>query len=106
MAAILIKEKTTDLTFVLQKLSGTINIYTERYPELLYISSGIKLIKQNTSEAEDVDFLVSLNNYIKEKLLEYYVIKILQRNLFQDIQLLVAGTKVNREKEFYLDFLD
>lgn len=105
MAAILVHQELTDLAFVFQKLSSTLTVYTERYPELLYIKSGFKLINKDTDKPEDVNFLTDLNKYLQDNLSEYYVIKILRHNLHQDIQALLAGKEVDRKNELYLNFL-
>ena len=104
MAAILIAEQTTELTFIWQKLDNTIQIYTERYPELMYVSAGMKRMKQNSADLADIDFLNSLINYLKENLSEYYVIKIMQYKLQLDLQALISGTEVDKSNPLYLDF--
>lgn len=105
MAAILVQEETADLIFVFQKLSSTLHTYTERYPELMYVTSGMKNIKQQTSGENDVQVLIDLSTYMKDKLSEYYAIKIMQHKLQRDIQALLTGTPINREQDLYLDFL-
>jgi hypothetical protein len=105
MAAILVQENITDLTFVFQKLTRTLTVYTERYPELMYISSGMKTIQKNSGEQQDLPLLRELSVYMKDKLSEYYVIKIMQQKLQQDIVALTAGTEVSRVNGMYLDFL-
>jgi len=105
MAALLVKEKISDLAFVLQKISNTVTVHTERYPEVMYVSAGLKSIKQQSGEPDNVDHLIALNKYLKDKLTEYNVIKLMQHRFQQDVEALVAGTEVNREGEIYLDFL-
>ena len=94
----------SEVAFILNKLTNTIKSYTERYPELMYITSGIALVKKQTGPADDLALLDSLNQYIKEKLFEYHVIKILQHKFQQDIASVKSSQEVSREKDMYLEF--
>ena len=104
METLVVQNQSAEIAYILSKLKNTINFYTERYPELMYITSGIALVKKQTGPSDDLALLEGLNQYIKEKLFEYHVIKILQHKLQQDIFSIKSSQQVNREKELYLEF--
>ena len=104
MDTLVVQNQSADITFILNKLKNTINSYTESYPELMYITSGITLVKKQTGPADDLALLEGLNQYIKEKLFEYHVIKILQHKFQLDIASVTSSQQVSREKELYLEF--
>jgi hypothetical protein len=104
MEVFVIENQSVGVAFILKKITNTVQAYTERYPELMYITSGIKLVKTQTGPDEDLDLLEGLNQYMKEKLFEYHVIKIMQHKFQHDIHLLKNGLEINEEQELYLDF--
>ena len=104
MKTLVIPTQGSEVAFILNKLTNTIKAYTEIYPELMYITSGIALVKKQTGPADDINLLAGFNKYLKEKLFEYHVIKILQHKFQQDIALIENGQEISREKDLYLEF--
>ena len=104
MESLLIEEKTTDIAYIFSKLANTVESHSERYPELMYITSGLELVKKQNTTHKNLDILVGLSKYIKEKLSEYMVIRNLHHKLQQDLERVKAGISVTREEELYLAF--
>jgi hypothetical protein len=117
----------TDLAFVFGKLFHTIDCYAgrfpelrflhsglaqvkdvtgERFPELRFLHSGLAQVKDVTGEREDnLQVLLGLQAYMQNKLFVYYVIRIMDPGLQQDIESLKKGDPVNRESDLYLGSL-
>ena len=96
----------TDLAFVFGKLFHTIDCYAGRFPELRFLHSGLAQVKDVTGEREDnLQVLLGLQAYMQNKLFVYYVIRIMDPGLQQDIESLKKGDPVNRESDLYLGSL-
>ena len=102
MESLLIEKKTTDITYIFSKLANTVEFHSERYPELMYITSGLELVKKQNTTCNNLDILVGLSKYIKEKLFEYMVVRNLHHKLQQDLERVKAGIDLPREEELYL----
>ena len=63
METLTIKTQESEVAFMLNKITNTIKAYTERYPELMYITSGIAIVKKQTGPADDLNLLTGLNKY-------------------------------------------
>ena len=106
MEACLVATDTNDLTFVLSKLFHTIDCYSGRFPELLFLVSSLGQLQQLSGEREDnLQALVGLQAYMENKLFDYYVIRNLYRCFQQDIEALKKNCPVNRTNTFYLESL-
>lgn len=104
MEALLAVEKNTDIAFIFKKIINTVELNSERYPELMYITSGLTMLKKQNTDEESLEILVALSSYIKEKLWEYYVVRNLHHKLQQDLDWVNAGITLNQEEELYLAF--
>ena len=88
------------------KLLYTVQEYRGRYPELGYIISGLEVLRQQNPQEEIVPLMVRLNAYMRDKLFEYYVIRVLQQKFQQDLEALQANTYKELINSTYLHFLD
>ncbi|MGV3589280.1 MAG: hypothetical protein ACO1OF_19895 [Adhaeribacter sp.] len=102
MEAILEIEKTTDIAFILKKITNTVDLNSDRTPELMYVTSGLATLKEQHGNQESLETLTALSNYIREKLWEYYLVRNLHHQLQQDLDRVKAGIPLNQEEEFYL----
>lgn len=94
---------TKDLAFIYTKLLLTIQSYKARFPELSYINMAIDTIIEKKA-IYDMDVFDAINSYIKENLLSYYSIRIVQHRFEKDIEIIRAGDQVLRSKDLYLEF--
>ena len=104
MEALFIAEKTNEIAYIFRKLINTVEANSDIYPELMYVTSGLELVKKQHSTEESLDVLEGLSKYLKDKLSEYYVVRNLNHKFLQDLDLLKAGSELNQEEEFYLTF--
>jgi len=88
------------------KLLYTVQEYRGRYPELGYIISGLEVIRQRNPQDEIIPLMVRLNAYMRDKLSEYYVIRVTQHKFQQDLEALQANTYTELINSTYLHFLD
>ena len=102
MESLLMEEKTTDISYIFCKIASTIESHSERYPELMYITSGLELVKKQNATNGNLDVLMGLSKYMKEKLSEYFVIRNLHHKFQQDLEWVKAGIDLDREDELYL----
>jgi hypothetical protein len=95
-----------DVAFVFLKMHNTIHRLSERFPEMLFIASGMKQAKYLSGEQEDsLAVLVRLNEYLQDQLFEYYVVRSLHASFQQDIACLQQGRDINRVHAFYLEYI-
>ncbi|GEO03460.1 hypothetical protein AAE02nite_11240 [Adhaeribacter aerolatus] len=104
MATLLIQENVTDIAYIFGKLADTVESHSERYPELMYITAGLELVKKQSVTRDDLAVLLNLSNYIKDNLSQYLVARNLNHKLQQELELVKAGISLNREEELYLNF--
>jgi len=101
MGANLLTEET-----LLNKVHNTVQAYRGRYPELGYIISGMEVMRQQNPQEEVIAIMVRLNAYMRDKLSDYYVIRVMQQKFQQDLAALQANTYPEQESKKYLEFLD
>jgi len=106
MENLVIEAQTLTDDSLLSKLLNTVQEYRERYPELGYIISGMEVIRQQNPQEEFISLMVRLNAYMRDKLDEYYVIRVTQHKFQQDLEALQANTYSELEGNNYLEFLN
>jgi len=90
---------------LLNKLLNSVQEYRGRYPELGYVISGMEVMRQQNPQEPFISLMVRLNTYMKDKLSEYYVIRVMQKEFQQDIESLQANNYKELESDNYLDIL-
>lgn len=92
-----------DVAFVCEKLQHTIEGYAARFPELMFLSSGIDQVQQlNGAQQKSLQALEELHWYMQNKLSAYYVIQIMDHDFQHDIDSLQKGWPVSRGSSYYL----
>ena len=90
---------------LLNKLLNTVQEFQERYPELGYIISGMQVMRQQNPQEDSISLMVRLNAYMRDKLFEYYVIRVIQHKFQQDLAALQSNTPTEVVSDTYLEFL-
>jgi len=90
---------------VLNKLLNSVQEYRVRYPELGYIISGMEVMRQQNPQEELLPLMLRVNAYMRDKLFEYYVIRVMQHKFQQDLEAVQTEKPVEHSSDTYLEFL-
>lgn len=105
MEILVMEPKVGTEELVLNKLVNTVEGYRERYPELGYVTSGMALFRQQNPQEELMPLMLRLSTYMKDKLFEYYVIRVIQHKFQLDLEAVKEEKEFESPSDTYLEFL-
>jgi len=102
----MIPTEENNLKIVFDKLYNTIDTYKLKYPELMYLEKQIHTTDINPHANYQLESLVKVCEWLKDLVMQYYVFRIIQHRLEQDIASLQQGTYQKGLNKFYLEFAE
>ena len=105
MEILVMEPKVGTEELALNKLINTVQEYRERYPELGYITSGMDMFRKQNPQEELMPLMLRVSTYMKDKLFEYYVIRVIQHKFQMDLDAVKQNSELELNSATYLEFL-